>query len=79
MRMSDKIDWWKQIFRWLQNALPFIGSFSFSAAMAYIRERRMGSISGIQRRNDWLLRDMMVENLNQILYLQDYIRTECIK
>lgn len=46
MRMSDKIDWWKQIFRWLQNALPFFGGFSFSAAMAYIRERRMGTRRG---------------------------------
>ncbi|HHQ6611317.1 phage holin family protein [Morganella sp. GD04133] len=43
MRMPDKIDWWEQIFRWLQNALPFIGGFSFSAAMAYIRERRLGT------------------------------------
>ncbi|ENZ0346993.1 lysis protein [Morganella morganii] len=27
----------------------------------------------------WRLREMMVENLNQTLYLQDYIRTECLR
>lgn len=27
----------------------------------------------------WRLREMMAENLNQTLYLQDYIRTECLR
>lgn len=27
----------------------------------------------------WRLREMMAENLNQTLYLQDYIKTQCLK
>lgn len=42
-RMPDKIEWWEQLLRWLQNILPLLGSFSFATAIAYIRERREGS------------------------------------
>ena len=36
-------------------------------------------LSEATERDYWRLREMMAENLNQTLYLQDYIRTECLK
>ncbi|WP_025154227.1 lysis protein [Morganella morganii] len=36
-------------------------------------------LSEATERDYWRLREMMAENLNQTLYLQDYIRTECLR
>ncbi|QXO63141.1 lysis protein [Morganella morganii] len=35
-------------------------------------------LSEAAERDYWRLREMMVENLNQTLYLQDYIKTQCL-
>ncbi|MEX6313295.1 phage holin family protein [Providencia manganoxydans] len=42
-RMPDKIEWWEQILRWLQNILPLLGGFTLATTIAYIRERQAGS------------------------------------
>lgn len=43
------------------------------------RNERSPRLSEATEQDYWRLREMMAENLNQTLYLQDYIRTECLR
>ena len=42
--MPDKYEWWVPILRWLQSYLPLIAGFSIATTIAYIRERREGTM-----------------------------------
>ncbi|MEG0280621.1 MAG: lysis protein [Morganella sp. (in: enterobacteria)] len=43
------------------------------------RDESSPRLSEATERDYWRLREMMAENLNQTLYLQDYIRTGCLR
>lgn len=42
------------------------------------RDESSPRLSEATEQDYWRLREMMVENLNQTMYLQDYIKTQCL-